>query len=175
MRFEDVYQDNYKQVLNFISFKTNPTDGEELTNDVFMKVYDNLHKFDSDKSKMSTWIFNIAKNVVIDFYRKRSLETTSIDSLVNEDGKSYFQASIGGTPLTEIVNSEYKEALKQCILNLPVTYKRMANLRYNCEFSYDEIADRMNISVGTVKGTLARARKMLKESMSNVHQNMILS
>lgn len=167
--FNEIYAQYHTMVIGAISKKMNSNeDAEELTQDVFMKIYDNLHKFDEEKSALSTWIMSITNHAVIDKWRKVSLQTSSISDMVNEEGRETFQISFGSTPLTEIVSSENKETIKEVILYLPQIYKRTANMFYNLQMSYEEIADRMNCSTGTVKGRLNRARNLMKKPLSSL-------
>lgn len=168
--FNDIYNDYSNMVLTYTSMRMPTHAAEELTQDIFMKVYDNLDRYDDSKGKISTWIMTITRHAVIDKMRKVKLETTSLDGMVDEDGKDTFQVSIAGTPLTEVIGAEYRDTIKTVILELPKTYRRMANLFYNCEMSYDEIADRMKVSKGTVKGKLSRARKIMQEEI-NFHMS----
>jgi RNA polymerase sigma-70 factor (ECF subfamily) len=108
---------------------------------------------------------SIAKNSVIDHYRKIKLKTISINSMIDETGRELFQPSTNDSPLSEMLNSEYKKLLNDVIIKLPKIYKRMANLYYNIDMSYDEISERLKCPLGTVKGTLFRARKEMRKSL----------
>lgn len=67
-----IYADYYEKVLHYISGKVqNRPDAEDLTNDVFVKVLEKIDLFDDSKASISTWIYTIAKNTVIDHYRKQ--------------------------------------------------------------------------------------------------------
>ena len=88
--FNEIYSEYYSYVLNFISQKVSRDVAEELTNDVFMKVNNNLDRFNPEKSKMSTWIISIAKNAIIDNFRKVKLQTTSIEAMVDDEGKEFY-------------------------------------------------------------------------------------
>lgn len=170
MNFNQIYSENYKKVLYHILGRVHSqVIAEELTQDVFVKVYDNIENYDENLSSETTWVYTIANRIIIDHWRKvnkdRQLETTSINAVIDEEGREYFEASIGDTPLSELMNTEYKDALKECVLALPNTYRRMANLRYNNGMSYEEIAERMHLSLGTVKGKLSRAKQIIKENI----------
>lgn len=166
--FNKIYAENKNMILHFLSTRTSREVAEELSNDVFMKVYKNLDKYDESKSKVSTWVMNIAKNTLIDHYRKVKLNSVAMTDLADADGKEFFEPSIGGTPLTDMMKNEYYIALKDVILELPKTYRRMANLYFNCNMSYVEIANRMKVPEGTVKGTLSRARGLMKPKLETL-------
>ena len=163
--FNEIYSEYNKMVLHFLSSKLPREVAEEVTQDVFLRVHNHLDSFDENKAKMSTWIFSIARNAVIDYYRKKQDPTTSINEFVDDEGKELFEASIGTTPVSEIVGRESLKMYRSVILGLPMTYKRVANLFFNCEYSYEEISDRMRVPVGTVKGQLSRARTMIQSKL----------
>jgi len=165
--FNKIYTENHKAILNFITMKVKDyTIAEELTNDVFMRVHKHLENFDAEKSSMKTWVINIAKNIVIDHYRKVKLDTVSVDKedVNGNSGYStlYFEEYFTfSTPLSQIVTSETVELIENEISSLDEIYKDVATLYFKEELSYDEICDRLNLPLGTVKGQINRARKKL--------------
>ena len=88
--FNQIYSDNHKRVLNFITMKINDNlIAEELTNDVFMSLYKHLNSFDETKASMTTWIMNFAKNKVIDHYRKVKLNAISLNKEIDDNNTSF--------------------------------------------------------------------------------------
>lgn len=168
MNFNQAYNSYYKKVLSYVSFKINSNEiGEEITQDVFMKVYTNFDKYDESKAELQTWIFNIAKNAIIDYWRKVKLETTSI-SQVNEEGKEIIQVADNETPLSSFLKDEYAELLDNYLNLLPQKYRQTATLFYKDEFTYREIAAELGIKLSTVKIRLLRAKNMLRENIVNI-------
>lgn len=165
MEFSKIYKDYRQMVYFYIAGKLPVDEAEELTNDVFIKVHDNLHMFDEEKAKLSTWIMSIAKNAVIDRYRKVKLNSQPISYFADEDGEYTIEASITGTPLSDMMDDEYREMLKQLVINLPLKYKRIANLFFSCDYSYNEIVERTNLPLSTVKQRIFRAKKILRKAM----------
>ena len=83
---EKLYTDYYRKVRSFIASKVNSyQDAEDLTSDVFVKVYKKLDTFDPKKANVSTWIYTIARNTVIDFYRTSNQTLEYDDSILIED------------------------------------------------------------------------------------------
>ena len=163
MNFNQAYNTYYKKVTSYISFKVNsPEIGEEIAQDVFMKVYANFKSYDESKATMETWIFNIAKNAIIDYWRKLKPDTTSI-SKVNEEGNEIIQLSGDETPLTSFLKNEYADLLKKYLEKLPEIYQKTATLYYQNDFSYKEIASELDIPLSTVKIRLLRAKDKLKK------------
>lgn len=172
--FNIVYSQNHKMVLRFIAMKIKDyTIAEELANDVFMRVHKHLENFDPEKSTMKTWIINITKNIIIDEYRRNRLESVSVDK---EDayGNSGYASweSLNGktslTPLTQIVTGETIGLIENEISSLDEIYRDVATLYFKEELSYDEISDRLNLPLGTVKGQISRARKKLVERLETL-------
>ena len=171
--FNKIYSDNHKAVLSFISFKISDTSiAEELSNDVFMRVHKHLHRYDAEKSAIKTWVMNIAKNIVIDHYRKVKMDAISLDSSIssNEDSKITVMDRMhtNSNPLKEIVSEEMVDLVKDEISSLDDKYKDVAELFFISELSYEEISDRLYLPIGTVKGQLSRARKQLVERLEAV-------
>ena len=172
--FDLIYNANHKSILNFIIRKVNNQEvAEELTNDVFMKVYKNLDKYDEKLSTMKTWIMNITSNTVIDYYRKRKLETISLEKDFKNDDNRVITVldrvhSKGYTPFQEMTTNEGVENIKDAISNLPSKYEVIAELFFNEEYSYEEISKKLNIPLGTVKGQISRTRKILTAKLQRV-------
>lgn len=172
--FNKIYSENHKSVLGFILRKVNNTVvAEELTNDVFMKVYKHLDNYDSEKSAMNTWIMNITSNVVIDYYRKRKMETISIEHSNSDEDNIHLVMldrfkSNKSTPFKIMSNAEGVERIQFAIDKLPEKYRRIAKLFFNEELSYQEIAETLACSLGTVKGQLSRAREILTSQLERV-------
>ena len=172
--FNEIYSANHKMILGFIIRKVNDLHiAEELTNDVFMKVYNNLHKYDSDKSAMRTWIMNITSNTVIDYYRKKKLQTISLNKDF-DNGEDKSTSLIDKfvchtpTPYEKLNSKEKMNKIDNVISSLSKSEFEVAYYYFKEELSYQEIADVMQINLGTVKAKLSRARKSLKEKLVTV-------
>lgn len=87
----EIYEKYHQKVLNYIYMKTsNHVVAEDLCGDVFVKVYENLEKYDCEKAAVSTWVYTIAHNIVIDYYRTNKVyaeleETQAVTDNVLED------------------------------------------------------------------------------------------
>lgn len=169
--FNEIYATNYKMILGFVIRKVNDLQvAEELTNDIFMKVYNHLHNFDSEKSAMRTWIMNITSNTVIDYYRKKKLETISLNKdFDNGEDKStsLIDKFVCHTPTPyEALNSKGKMSkIDNVISELSKSEFEVAYYYFKEELTYQEIADVMQINLGTVKAKLSRARKSLQAKL----------
>ncbi|MBO6241831.1 MAG: sigma-70 family RNA polymerase sigma factor [Butyrivibrio sp.] len=139
---EQIYTDYRDKVFAYIRNHVNsPEDAEDLCADVFVKVYDKLDTFDESKAKISTWIYSITSNTVIDFYR-----TNHIHSEIPED-LSDTKSSIEEEVLTQESLSELAAAL----LKLPEEQRDIIVLRYYKGLTLQEVAKTMNLSYGITK------------------------
>ena len=139
---EQIYTDYKDKVFAYIRNHVNsPEDAEDLCADVFVKVYDKLDTFDESKARISTWIYSITSNTVIDFYR-----TNHIHSEIPED-LSDTKSSIEEEVLTQESLSELASAL----LKLPEEQRDIIVLRYYKGLTLQEVAKTMNLSYGITK------------------------
>lgn len=139
---EQIYTDYKDKVFAYIRNHVNsPEDAEDLCADVFVKVYDKLDTFDESKARISTWIYSITSNTVIDFYR-----TNHIHSEIPED-LSDTKSSIEEEVLTQESLSELATAL----LKLTEEQRDIIVLRYYKGLTLQEVSQKMNLSYGITK------------------------
>lgn len=167
--FNKVYNDHHQSIFNWINSKIrNVETSEELANDVFMKVHNNIESYDSEISKVTTWVYNIAKNVLIDHLRKKKLPTNSISDMTDDEGNEMVFFTDGKDAHSTMVNSELGDAINNAMSDLPETYKPVANLFFIQEKSHDEIVNLLDIPLGTVKGYIHRAKESLRNKLVNL-------
>ncbi|KHF40541.1 RNA polymerase sigma factor [Halalkalibacter okhensis] len=151
------------RIFQYIYIQTNSYhDTEELLQDVFFKVARQLDRFEG-KSSFKTWIFKIARNVVIDYYRKQKKERQSISMEV--DVIEHFSGKDESAEDTVFRNFHMDELLES-INKLPIHYQTVLHLRFIEDFSIKETAHIMGKSVLAVKSTQRRARMALSERMN---------
>ncbi len=159
----------YKDSIFFMVLKmvNNKDDAMDITVTTFAKAFENLEKYRPDYA-FSTWLFRIATNGSIDFIRKKKIATTSIDSMSYDGGedKVYEIRSDGLNPEEHSIKKQQTEQLKEIIDKLPARYKTLIILRYFDELSYEEIAERMDLPLGTVKAQLFRGRDLLSNVLT---------
>lgn len=149
----EIYEQYYKKVLSYMRGKVGDTYlAEDLCADVFVKVYEKYDTFDQSKASISTWIYTIAHNLVIDQYRKtRPTEEIPEDMANNED------------PLAEICNNEQLELLAQALKKLDERERHIIIQRYYNNESLKDICQEMNISYSYVKILHNNALKKMRE------------
>lgn len=166
----------YRKSVYYMLLKmvNNADDAEDLTQEAFAKAFNSLEKFDP-KYAFSTWLFRIATNNCIDFIRKKRIQTVSIDTpYENEDGDniSFDIKDPNLNPDDIMLKKQRKEYLKKAVARLPEKYKRLVELRYFQELSYDEVAQELDLPLGTVKAQLFRARELLSQELKHMQDKM---
>ncbi|MCX6147966.1 MAG: sigma-70 family RNA polymerase sigma factor [Candidatus Kapabacteria bacterium] len=144
-------------------------DVQDLTQETFIKAFNNMDKFQFGYS-FSSWIYRIASNNCIDFLRKKRISFVSIDkpiSISEDDDITMEIEDKEYMPDLSLITAEKSNAIKNAIDELPENYREIINLRHIEELDYQEIADKLNMPLGTVKAHLFRARKLLYESLKS--------
>lgn len=190
MTFEQIYNKYYSEVLQFINYKMNYKHkevAEEICNDTFLKGVPTFDK--SHGSKITTWLKGIAYRLILDSYKKdtsvtidevadeygysvevkqRINKTNHIGDYVNEDGDEWLEFDSQSDTSAELENSELLNSVNKGFSNLKPKYQQIANLRFVEQYSYNEIAQLLNISENTVKQQILRAKEMLKAELKSV-------
>ncbi len=159
---DSVYRIIYRMVHN-------RQEAEDLTQEVFIKAYNSLISFNENYA-FSTWLFKIATNHCIDFFRKRKLKTQSMEQTIRykDDEIKQEYADSDPTAEKEMLADEKSQIIKQAIKELPEKYRVAIVLRHQEERSYEEIAQMLELPLGTVKARIFRAREMLKKSLRDI-------
>ena len=169
---------DYQKLVAHVVFRmiSNQADREEIAQEVFLKVYQNLSKFEFN-SKLSTWIAKIAYNLSLNFLQKKKV--TLLDDVKNQNtdsGNGKLNSAIetvydeSDLPDTFTMVNQRNEILNEAIKKLPIQQKTIVTLYHLDEMSYKEIAEIMDLPEGTVKSYLFRARKSLKEQLLKEYQ-----
>ncbi|MGZ3754546.1 MAG: RNA polymerase sigma factor [Mucilaginibacter sp.] len=166
----------YKDSIYFMVLKmvNNKEDAMDLTVETFAKAFEKLDKYQPDFA-FSTWLFRVATNNCIDFIRKKKLNTTSIHQMTDDDGdEKPFQIKADVlNPEETSIKKQQSEELRLLIDNLPARYRNLITLRYFDELSYEEIAEQLDLPLGTVKAQLFRARYLLGNIMNGFSRDDI--
>ncbi|MDD7218435.1 MAG: sigma-70 family RNA polymerase sigma factor [Clostridia bacterium] len=152
---EKLYQEYYPRIYGYIYNKIfSKEDAEDLTHQVFIKICNKWDTFNSQKASVSTWIYTIARNAVIDFYRThhRHTDLEEIDEPVQDELDI----------LENIISEEVQEMLLQALMKLSQEERDLIILHYYEERSLCSIASDMNIPYGRIKRMHTRALMKLK-------------
>lgn len=150
---ENIYRDYHSKVLGYIRSKINNLqDAEDLAADVFVKVYEKYDSFDDTKASVSTWIFTITRNAVIDYFRTSKdydevPETIAADTSVED----------------EVCNNDMLDSLAKALRNLEERERDIIVMRYYEGVSLKDIADKMGISYAYVRVLQNKALQALRE------------
>lgn len=163
--------DRYRKPLYHTMLKMvkNADDAEDLTIEAFAKAFKGLAKFKKEYT-FSTWLFRIATNNCIDFIRKKKLETLSISSTFKDDSGEEVGLDIKDSnldPQEKTIKSQKVQVMQIFVNKLPPKYQRLVELRYFSEYSYEEIAQQIDIPLGTVKAQLHRAKELLYDMIKD--------
>ncbi|MGD0709773.1 MAG: sigma-70 family RNA polymerase sigma factor [Bacteroidales bacterium] len=156
---------NYKDSIYFMLLKmtNNADDADDLTIEAFGKAFKKLHQYTPDYA-FSTWLFKIASNNCIDFIRKKKKMTFSIDKPFEDaEGNEMAQNIPANTPDPEenFIKKQKVKLMREVVETLKPRYRKLIEMRYFQELSYEEIADELKLPLGTVKAQLFRAREFL--------------
>lgn len=144
-------------------------DAKDVTQDALIKIYKNLDKCMSIEH-FKNWSAKIVTNTSLDYYRSSKRKNTeSLDKIIETvDGAVSFELdSKTLTPEEELIKKLDKELILKCIDSLPENYKTIIILRELNNLSYDEISSITELSLGTVKSRISRARNQLKNLILN--------
>ena len=166
--FETIIE-NYKKLVFHIVTRmiTNKTDREDICQEVFIKVYQNLPEF-RYKSKLSTWIGKITYNTCLNYLTKKNVALNNNLFDNEEKWEEYLKSDI--SPAGVIEKLDLKNRLEWEISNLPMRHRTLLNLYHLEGLSYQEIGEVMNLPAGTVKSYLFRARQYLKLKLTEKYQ-----
>lgn len=155
--FEELINRYQKLVFYVINKMTiNRDDVADLSQDIFIKMYKNLDKYDPTY-KFSTWVIKISTNHIIDMRRKKKLQLVELDALFFDSTKNEYSAE------TEYMAQEELDGLKASISSLPEQYREPLQLFVYDGLSYQEIADTLDVPITKIKNRIFKARKILKE------------
>lgn len=157
--------DRYRDSIYFMLLKmvNNKSDAEDLTIEAFGKAFKNIDQYTPNYA-FSTWLFKIATNNTIDFIRRKKENNISLDQTSKEGEEVNTNIHIkaeGPDPEENLINEQKICQIRSVVNKLKPNYQELIELRYFKEYSYDEIADELNLPLGTIKAQLFRARELL--------------
>jgi len=168
--------DRYRDSIYFMMVKMvrNNDDADDLTIEAFGKAFSRLDQY-SPTFAFSTWLFKIASNNCIDFIRKKRISVSSLDTgFSNEDGEMIYIDARSNTldPEETIMQDQKIKHMRLLVSKLKPRYRELVEKRYFEELSYEEIAEELNLPLGTVKAQLFRARDFLANLIENTKDSI---
>jgi RNA polymerase sigma-70 factor (ECF subfamily) len=144
-------------------------EAEDLTQDVFLKVFRSLATFDR-RANFQTWLISVSRNLCIDHYRSVRKERETIDRDIRSDDLA--SASPDVSPLAALERRDLAEQLREALRHLPETLRTAVVMRDMQELSYQEIADRLGLPEGTVKSRINRGRHELARQIRRLRERL---
>ena len=155
-RYFEILVDRYKdKIFNFtLRYLSQKEDSEDIVEDIFVKVYFKIDKFNKEKGSFKTWIYRIAKNTIYNKLKERKIKKISYIDLYTDD---------------KDVEKKYEndEIIQNAINKLKKEYKMVILLYYSKGLKYKEISEILNIPQNTVKTRLRRAKEILKNELKD--------
>jgi len=162
--------DRYRDSIYFMLLKmvNSKDDADDLTIEAFGKAFRKLHQYTPNYA-FSTWLFKIASNNCIDFIRKKKKNTFSLNRSI-DDGDGEMEMDVKAdvlNPEETYIKDQKIQLMQDVVKKLKPRYRTLVELRYFKELSYEEIAEQLDLPLGTVKAQLFRAREFLFQIMKN--------
>ena len=156
--WEEIVSGFSRRIFNLAyRFTSSPDAAEDLTQEVFIRIYRTLDQYDSKQGDLANWLMRLARNLIIDDYRhrQRNPQNSMADAV---DDHQYHLRAVGTSAQKEIERRELANQVQEGIDKLPDDLKTCVILRDIEELSYQEIVDVLKIPEGTVKSRINRGR-----------------
>lgn len=149
--------------LLLLRMTRNTTTASDLTIETFGKAFMQLHRY-APTSTFSAWLYSIGVHTYIDHLRRNRLETIPLSATEQSPDGEYIEYPIPSNqpnPEESMIRMQRDEALKQIVDQMKEPYRQIIRMRYYDDLSYEEIASKLGIPLGTVKVRLSRAKTLL--------------
>jgi len=157
LSFDNLLSTNWDYVYNFILKKSKDDFlSEEITIQSFSKAFEKIHLF-NEQYKFKTWIVSIAKNQLNDYLKKKKIRFENIENIKSESLKNNFN------PEEELINKERYNYVNEKIDELKPMYKEIIKLKYIEDLSINQISEKLNQPVNTIKIKIYRAKRILNQ------------
>ena len=164
--WEQIVRMHWRKVFNVAyKFVGKHDAAEDLTQDIFLKIFKSLDTFDR-RANFQTWLVSVSRNLCIDHYRSVRKERETIDREI--DASELSPASPDRGPFAALEQRDRVVLLRQALSALPETLRNAVVLRDLQELSYQEIADRLKLPEGTVKSRINRGRAELARQVQKL-------
>lgn len=147
--------DRYHEAIRrlFMQRMGGARDVDDLLQETFVKVYVNLHRYNAAYT-FGQWVYTIARNTFVDYVRRRQ------DDLPIDE-RFAAPASSAPTPEESVINGQQHRQLENYLERLSPRYRKLIEMRFFEEYSYEEIAAKLDLPLGTVKTQIHRARERM--------------
>lgn len=167
--WEAIVRQHWRKVFNVAyKFTGKHDEAEDLTQDIFIKVFKSLHTFDR-RANFQTWLISVSRNLCIDHYRSVRKERETIARDIDSREMAYASRPEPG-PLAGIERADQRELLRLALTQLAPTLRSAVLLRDIKELSYQEIATQLDLPEGTVKSRINRGRTELARQIRRLQE-----
>jgi RNA polymerase sigma-70 factor (ECF subfamily) len=167
--WDQIVRQHWRKVFNLAyKFVGRHDEAEDLTQDIFLKIFKALHTFDR-RANFQTWLISISRNLCIDHYRsvRKERETMARDV----DASQLTPVSRERGPHSQLEQTDLKNLVRLALAELPPALRQAVVLRDLQEFSYQEIADQLGLPEGTVKSRINRGRLELARQLRRLQSH----
>lgn len=164
--------EKYKDPVFNVAYRMlgNPTEAEDVAQEAFVRAYTQLHTY-KDTHRFSTWLLSIASHLSIDQLRRRRFLALPLENVPFLE----WIADVGPSPEQSALRHETADDMQRILDTLPVKYRAVLLLRYWHDFSYEEIAQALELTPALVKARLHRARELVARFMKAQGLDMTLA
>ena len=164
--FAMIIQKYHTPLLNYVGRMVGEREmALDFTQEIFIKSYSSLHTY-QPHYKFSTWLFKIASNTMIDYWRKKRLDTFSVDQHYDQDGRQSFEIPDSDKPVARQYElSQLREKIEKALERIPPQLRELFIWRHVNEFSYEEIAEIKGLPLGTIKNRVFQAKELIRRSL----------
>jgi RNA polymerase sigma-70 factor (ECF subfamily) len=164
--WNEIVRLHWRKVFNLAyKFVGRHDEAEDLTQEIFIKIFKALHTFDR-RANFQTWLISIGRNLCIDHYRSVRKERETLARDVNASDLSPPSPERG--PYGQLEQRDLRQLIREALGGLPPALREAVTLRDLQEFSYQEIADKLNLPEGTVKSRINRGRLELARQIKRL-------
>jgi len=163
--FEMIIRKYQQPLFNYIGRMVNQRElALDFTQEVFIKTYASLPSY-NPQYKFSTWLFKIASNLIIDYWRKRKIKALSLDQQLDSSQRAFsievpdYEPSVA----KKFELTQLREKILAALEKIPPLLRELFLLRHVNDFSYEEIADIKNLPIGTVKNKVFQAKELIRQ------------
>ena len=178
--WEEIVQRYHRRIYNICyRFTGSGTDADDLTQEVFIKMYRTLNSYDVERGAFMTWVTNVTRNLLVDHFRKTRQErvTDSLDTPQSEQDDAMPLGDRipdkGPSPDTRVQSREAKEAVHEALQRLSPELREAVILRDLQDMDYREIATVLRVPEGTVKSRINRGRAELARLLQRTYRQVM--
>ena len=171
--FTQIYHALHDKVLSkAVKMLQNRQDAEEVVNDVFVKLWQNIHIWDSKKAKFTSWFYAIAQRQIIDYHRYRSRQCRYAGDLMEDEQHAlltHIQDTHSETAIESVIAEEITEQIENALCQMPSRQRLAWILRHYEGYSPKEVAKIMGVKVGSVRVYTYRCKQDLRAALLHIY------